>query len=186
MWPAIDILGAGGSSLSLHSRSSGFTTIELLIGVAIVGILASVAVPSFKSYVYRGRVSEAVTMLNKIKTRQEAYRSRFGQYAAVNGDDWGAYTPAAIPGMHAVVWPSSPAWEELGVSTPGLVRFRYATVAGGPESAVPADSNLDNTTFWYAAQAEGDLDEDGDTMILEVYSQSRLMYNSAAGKGGWE
>ena len=186
MWPAIDILGAGGSSLSPHSRSSGFTTIELLIGVAIVGILASVAVPSFKSYVYRGRVAEAVTMLNKIKTRQEAYRSRFGQYAAVNGDDWGAYTPAAIPGENPVIWPSSPGWEELGVSSPGYVRFRYATVAGAPEVAPPAGSNLDNSTFWYAAQAEGDLDGDGDTMILEVYSQSRRMFNSAAGRGGWE
>jgi prepilin-type N-terminal cleavage/methylation domain-containing protein len=42
-----------------HPRSAGFTTIELLIGVAIVGILAAIAVPTFKSYVYRSRVTEA-------------------------------------------------------------------------------------------------------------------------------
>ena len=58
--------------MSRHLRSGGFTTIELLIGVAIVGILAAIAGPTFKSYVYRGRVTEAVTILNEIKTRQEA------------------------------------------------------------------------------------------------------------------
>ena len=172
--------------MSRHLRSVGFTTIELLIGVAIVGILAAIAVPTFKSYVYRGRVTEAVTILNEIKTRQEAYRSRFGNYAAVSGTDWGTYTPTAIPGAQPVAWPSSPAWEALGLSSPGQVRFRYATVAGQPGTAPPANSNLDPNKFWYAAQAEGDLDEDGNSFILEVYSDSRIMFNSASGTGGWE
>jgi prepilin-type N-terminal cleavage/methylation domain-containing protein len=172
--------------LSHSVRSTGFTTIELLIGVAIVGILATLAIPSFKSYVYKGRVSEAVTVLNEIKTRQEAYRSRFGNYAAVSGTDWGTYTPAAVPGANAVAWPSSAAWEELGLSSPGVVRFRYATVAGQPGTIPPANSNLDQNGFWFAAQAEGDLDGDNTTFILEVYSDSRIMYNSAVGQGGWE
>jgi len=175
--------------LSPERRSAGFTTIELLIGVAIVGILAALAVPTFKSYVYKGRVSEAVTVLNEIKTRQEAYRSRFGNYAAVSGGgDWNAavYTPNAIPGVQAVAWPGGAAWEELGLSSPGRVRFRYATVAGPPGSAVPTNSNLSNRDFWYAAQAQGDLDGDGVPFTLEVYSGSRIMYNSAVGQGGYE
>jgi len=173
--------------LSRHLRSAGFTTIELLVGVAIVGILAAVAIPSFKGYVYRGRVTEAVTVLNEIKTRQEAYRSRFGNYAAVDGDTWGTWTPATVPGSQPVVWPSSPAWEELGLRSPGYVRFRYATIAGFPGEAAPPSTNLQTErNFWYAAQAEGDLDDDGNTFILEVYSQSRTMFNSASGTGGWE
>ena len=189
MRPAIDIVSFGGSSLSRHLRSAGFTTIELLIGVAIVGILAALAIPTFKSYVYRGRVTEAVTILNEIKSRQEAYRSRFGNYAAVSGNgDWSSatYTPSTLPGVQQAVWPSSAEWEELGLSPPGLVRFRYATVAGLPGDTPPTDSNLNSNSFWYAAQAEGDLDGDGDTFILEVYSDSRIMYNSAVGRGGWE
>lgn len=170
-------------------RSAGFTTIELLIGVAIVGILATLAVPTFKSYVYKGRVSEAVTVLNEIKTRQETYRSRFGNYAAVSGGgDWSsaAYTPATVPGAQPVMWPGGANWEELGLTWPGEVRFRYATVAGAPGSTPPTGSNLGNRNFWYAAQAEGDLDGDGNTFILEVYSESRVMYNSAVGQGGYE
>lgn len=172
--------------MSRPLRTHGFTTIELLIGVVIVGILAALAIPSFKGYVYKGRVSEAVTILNEIKARQEAYRSRFGNYAAVSGTNWGIYTPAGAPGPDPVTWPSSAAWEELGLSPPGPVRFRYATVAGTPGTPPPADSNLDPTSFWYAAQAEGDLDGDGTRFILEVYSDSRVMFNSAAGQGGWE
>jgi len=189
MWQTIDIVGFGGSPLSRHSRSPGFTTIELLIGVAIVGILATVAIPTFKSYVYKGRVTEAVTILNEIKTRQEAYRSRFGNYAAVSGNgEWSAatYTPSSVPGANPVAWPSSPGWEMLGLSDPGPVRFRYATVAGQPGTTPPSTSNLDPDEFWYAAQAEGDLDGDDDTFILEIYSDSRIMYNSAVGQGGWE
>ncbi|MGB8224931.1 MAG: prepilin-type N-terminal cleavage/methylation domain-containing protein [Polyangiales bacterium] len=175
--------------MSHHPRSAGFTLIELMIGVAIVGILAALAIPTFKSYVYKGRVTEAVTVLNEIKSRQEAYRSRFGNYAAVSGNgEWSAatYTPTTVPGAQAVAWPSSAAWEELGLSAPGAVRFRYATVAGQPGMAPPTGSNLDQDEFWFAAQAEGDLNADGETFILEVYSDSRIMYNSAVGKGGWE
>ena len=175
--------------MARHRRSTGFTTIELLIAVAIVGILATLAIPTFKGYVYRGRVSEAVTVLNEIKARQETYRSRHGHYAAVSGGgDWASatYTPSSIPGVNPAVWPSGDEWEELGLSSPGHVRFRYATVAGAPGSTVPTNSNLDNSNFWFAAQAQGDLDGDGNTFILEVYSDSRIMYNSAVGQGGWE
>lgn len=170
-------------------RSAGFTTIELLIGVVIVGILAALAVPTFKSYVFKGRVSEAVTVLNEIKTRQETYRSRHGNYAEVSGNgDWGSavYTPATIPGVQPVDWPGGAEWEELGLSWPGPVRFRYATVAGPPGSTPPAGSNIPNNDFWFAAEAQGDLDGDGETMTLRVYSGSRLMYNSVVHQGGYE
>lgn len=162
---------------------------ELLIGVVIVGVLAALAIPSFKGYVYKSRVSEAVTMLNEIKSRQESYRSRYGQYCAVSGaGDWGSavYNPTTLPGVNPVGWTSTANWESLGIAPAGPVRFQYATVAGGPGDAVPTDSNLFNNDFWYAAQAIGDLNGDGNTFILEVYSQSPRMYNSASSDGGWK
>ena len=66
------------------------------------------------------------------------------------------------------------------------MRFRYATIAGQPGTAPPASSNLDPNKFWFAAQAQGDLNDDGTSFILEVYSDSRTMFNSAVGQGGWE
>lgn len=51
----------------------GFTLVELMIVVAIVGILASVAIPAYSSYVLRGKLTEASTELAGIRVRLEQY-----------------------------------------------------------------------------------------------------------------
>jgi len=48
--------------------SRGFTLIELMIVIAIVGILASIAMPSYRSYVQQATVSQALSMMQAIKT----------------------------------------------------------------------------------------------------------------------
>jgi len=67
-----------------RNRKQGFTLIELMIVVVIIGVLAAVAIPSFQSYMYRSRMSEATTFLGEIKQRQEAYRAEFGLYAGTD------------------------------------------------------------------------------------------------------
>jgi prepilin-type N-terminal cleavage/methylation domain-containing protein len=167
-------------------RNQGFTITELMITVVIIGVLATLAIPTFTSYIYKARVSEATNFLGSIKQRQEAYRNEFGQYCAVNGADWGTYNPTTIPGIDPVVWTSTPEWDQLGASPDTAIRFQYATVAGFPGDTPPSGTNLDNDDHWFAARAQGDLNEDGTTFFLEIYSQSTHIYNSAIGKGGWE
>lgn len=53
--------------------SGGFTLIELMVTVAIVGILASIALPSYTDYVLRGRLADATNSLAAMRARMEQY-----------------------------------------------------------------------------------------------------------------
>jgi prepilin-type N-terminal cleavage/methylation domain-containing protein len=167
-------------------KNQGFTVTELMIAVVIMGVLATLAIPSFTSYIYKARVTEATTFLGEIKQRQESYRGEFGEYCAIDGDDWGSYNPSSIPGIDPEMWTATTGWQQLGASPDGPIRFQYATVAGAPGDSAPPDTNLDTNDHWFAARAQGDLDEDTTTFFLEIYSQSTHIYNSATAKGGWE
>jgi type IV pilus assembly protein PilA len=52
----------------LRSKQTGFTLIELMIVVAIIGILAAVAIPAYQDYTAKAQASEAVTILGGLKT----------------------------------------------------------------------------------------------------------------------
>lgn len=154
------------------AKNRGFTLIELMIVVAIIGVLAAVAIASYSAYIEKSRNSEATAILADIRLKQEAYRGTFHQYAnlAQNGCTW---TPDNNPGSDQKLnwqasWNANCAanWRQLGVVPPdnGLY-FSYAGVAGSPADDAPSMYTTagldDDNDFWYAARAVQDLDEDG-------------------------
>ena len=79
----------------------GFTLIELLIVVAIIGILAAIAVPNFKSALVRAKVSRAKGDLKTLATALEMYRMDSNNYPYVQdhgGIEW--QMPAGFPAGH--------------------------------------------------------------------------------------
>ena len=161
----------------MKRATAGFTLIELMIVVVIVGILSAIAIPTFRTYALRSKTTEATTFLGEIKQRQESYRAEFGQYCAVSGTAFGTWTPRAMPDANLVAWtnpPSPMAWTQLGAAPDGPVRFVYATTAGppgtGPGGIAPPDD------FWFVSEAMGDLDGDGTTCLFESYSASNHIW----------
>jgi type IV pilus assembly protein PilE len=65
----------------VRNAEKGFTLIELMITVAIVGILAAIAYPSYTEYVMRSRRVEGQNLLNDAAARQERFRAQNGIYA---------------------------------------------------------------------------------------------------------
>lgn len=66
-----------------HAGQRGFTLIELMIVVAIVGVLVAVALPSYRDYVIRGAVTDAVTGLTNSRADMERYFQDYRTYQAV-------------------------------------------------------------------------------------------------------
>ncbi len=73
------------SSPARRSASRGFTLIELMIVVAIVGILAAIALPAYRNYVVRSQITEGVAGLTTARADLERYFQDFRTYQTVTG-----------------------------------------------------------------------------------------------------
>lgn len=64
----------------MKRSTRGFTLIELMMVVVIVGVLAGIAFPSYKIFTCRTKWSEAKTSLKSLSVHEEAYRSEYDSY----------------------------------------------------------------------------------------------------------
>jgi prepilin-type N-terminal cleavage/methylation domain-containing protein len=167
------------SSSSFAAVRRGYTLVELMAVVVIVGILATLAIFSLRRYVFAARSSEATQMIGSIKVAQENYKDETFRYRDVSGD-LDTYYPSATPGSHKTGWgdtstPLGQNWAELGVSPSGPVVFGYACIAGQGGEAIPGTALSDDidwpatTSPWYVVQAIAD---QNDNDILAVYVSS--------------
>lgn len=68
-----------------ESRQAGFTLLELMIAVAIVGILAAIAIPSYSQYVENARATDAQGALTSFVSAMERYYTQNGSYLGADG-----------------------------------------------------------------------------------------------------
>ncbi len=121
----------------------GFTLIELMIVVAIIGILAAVAIPAYQDYIARSQVSEAFSMTSGQKTTIAEYGQINGVYPG------GATDPTAAELAVSGEYADAAVEDATGVIT---VTFKgagvvNANIAGGTVILTPPALATDPTSF---------------------------------------
>ncbi|EMT5618911.1 pilin [Neisseria gonorrhoeae] len=84
----------------MNTLQKGFTLIELMIVIAIVGILAAVALPAYQDYTARAQVSEAILLAEGQKSAVTEYYLNNGEWPENNGAAGVASTPTDIKGKY--------------------------------------------------------------------------------------
>jgi type IV pilus assembly protein PilA len=161
-------------------KREGFTLIELMIVVAIIGILAAIAIPNFLRFQLRSKAGEGKVNLAAIRTAEEGYFSEFGTY--VTSTPYPAGWTAGTSGntTQKIQWPASAGgFDTMGWAPEGPVYFQYQAVATA--SSVPYTD--------FTAEARSDLDGNGSgtSTNINIWGYVKPAANSTAGvaSGTW-
>jgi len=140
-------------------KNDGFTLVELMIVVAIVGILAAVAIPQFANYQRKSKTSEASINLAAIATSEIAYQAEFDNFMDCDA------TPGEIPPGKRVEFVPNEGFKAIGFKPKDTnVYFQYEVT----------DSDVNNFT----AYARGDIDNDTKPSIFTVTQDEPVKYKT--------
>jgi type IV pilus assembly protein PilA len=170
-WPT------GGAMSKKHFVRFGFTLVELMIVVVILGILAAVAIPAFTRYVKRSKTAEAVGNVQAIYRGEVVYFNNSGERFGTAGFVECPTTPgtAPTPGKYpanVTLWDGIEEWKAIAFSIPTGHYYQYgvSTVGGGGGGPplLLAVVEIPGGGSGFIARATGDLDGDSTQSTFEI------------------
>ncbi len=140
--------------ISLQKREKGFTIIELLIVIVVIGILAAIVITTFSGIQRKARDSERTTDINAIHGQLEAYFTTNGYYptlANLSDDGW---VGSNLPGLdvEALRDPQGSGGNDI---TGAIAEDDYAYVLTNPACDNGAGGNCDGYTLTATLEAGG-------------------------------
>ena len=133
----------------LARSNRGFTLIELMIVIAIIGLLAAIAIPNYMAYQAKARRSEVKANLGAVLKSQTAFQGENSRYSGFSEIGW------SISGASQRFTYRTMATDPLG--NPGVVEVKAPTSGSSAENSLyPATSS----TVSFTATATGTIDND--------------------------
>ena len=181
------------TNLMKKKREGGFTLIELMIVVAIIGILAAIAIPAFINYVKRSKTTEASIQVKAMYQGAATYYQ--GEMAMRGIVAVGAVANVTRCIVNAAVTTNAPssqktvlnwsgaedaAFAALGFNPADPLYYQYTLAVGGTVAAACGDMTAVGASL-YTFRANGDLDDDGTLSTFEINSSVNMegnLYNS--------